>query len=138
LLARHFVKQACAENGIGAKSLTPATMRKLTQYDWPGNVRELNNVIQRAVVFCRGSEILPSDIADTEESANENSERSHDTLRLARSRAIESFERRYVEQLMLETGGNVSRAAQLAGKERRAFGRLVKRYAIKRYNFVPH
>jgi len=138
LLARYFIKQACAENGIAAKTLTPATVRKLTQYDWPGNVRELSNVIQRAVVFSRGSEILPSDIGDAEESASEASERSHDTFRQARSRAIESFERRYVEQLMLETGGNVSRAARLAGKERRAFGRLVKRYAIKRSNFVPH
>jgi len=134
LLARHFVKQACAENGIAVKSLSPATLRRLSQYDWPGNVRELYNVIQRAVVFSRSSEILPSDIIDTEEPADQDSEPGYDSFRQARTRAIESFERRYVEQLMRESGGNVSRAAQLARKERRAFGRLVKRYGVKRPN----
>jgi len=38
----------------------------------------------------------------------------------------------YVEDLMRECGGNVSRAARLAEKDRRAFGRLVKRYGIRR------
>jgi DNA-binding NtrC family response regulator len=137
LLARHFVKQVCAENGIRAKSLTSATLRRLTQYDWPGNVRELNNIIQRAVVFCPGSEILPAHIGDPKEPPIQASEPLRETFRQARSHTIESFERSYVEQLMQETSGNVSRAAHLAGKERRAFGRLVKRYEIKRPSPVP-
>jgi len=132
LLSRHFVDQVCAENGIVTKSLTPATLRKLCQHDWPGNVRELHNVIQRAVVFCRGSDVTPADILEAEDTANRDSTPAYDSFRQARSRAIESFERGYVEQLMREAGGNVSRAARLAQKERRAFGRLIKRYGIKR------
>jgi two-component system response regulator GlrR len=131
LLARQFVKQACAENGIAIKALTPATLSKLTQHDWPGNVRELYNAIQRAVVFSGDSMIQPSDILETEDD-NQDGEPTNDNFRQARSRAIESFERGYVEHLMRETGGNVTRAARLAHKERRAFGRLVKRYGVKR------
>jgi DNA-binding NtrC family response regulator len=130
-LSRHFVEQVCAENGIAVKLLAPATLRKLGQHDWPGNVRELYNVIQRAVLFSRGSEIIPADILDAEDTADQGSGLVYDSFRQARSRAIESFERKYVEQLMREADGNVSRAARLAQKERRAFGRLVKRYGIK-------
>jgi two-component system response regulator GlrR len=135
LLARHFVKQACAENGIATKALMPATLRKLSQHDWPGNVRELYNAVQRAVVFAGDSEIIPSHVVDVDiDDDDQNSEPIHNTFRQARSRAIESFERAYVEQLMCESEGNVSRAAQLAHKERRAFGRLVKRYGIKHHD----
>jgi two-component system, NtrC family, response regulator GlrR len=131
-LAHHFVTQVCLEHGIAAKSLPPATVRKLNQYHWPGNVRELLNVVRRAVLLCEGTTILPSHIIDTEgEQIQVEAER--ESFREARSRAIESFERGYVEQVMHESKGNVSRAAQLAGKERRAFGRLVKRYGIKQY-----
>ncbi len=75
---------------------------------------------------------MPADILEAEDTAIRDSAPVYDSFRQARSRAIESFERGYVEQLMREAGGNVSRAARLAQKERRAFGRLVKRYGIKR------
>jgi DNA-binding NtrC family response regulator len=55
------------------------------------------------------------------------------TFREARSHAIESFERRYVEELLSRHSGNVTRAAREAGKERRSFGRLVKKYGLVRF-----
>jgi two-component system, NtrC family, response regulator GlrR len=132
LLARHFVERVCAENGIATKTLTPAGLRKLCRYDWPGNARELCNVIERAVVFSEGGQILPSHIEDPGVPSDRVTEPGFDSFRQARSRAIESFERRYVEELMRECGGNISRAARLARTDRRAFGRLAKRYNIRR------
>jgi two-component system response regulator GlrR len=130
LLARHFASAACAEYGLEPKALAPATIRWLNQQEWPGNVRELYNTIQRAVIYSQGAQILPCDLADR--SVQSPADTGPDTFREARLRAIEAFERRYVEDLMRECGGNVSQAARLAKKERRAFGRLVKRYDIKR------
>ena len=49
----------------------------------------------------------------------------------AKARAIGSFERAYLTRLMAETSGNVSRAARVAGKERRALGKLLKKYGIR-------
>lgn len=133
LLARHFVEKMCAENGVAAKRLTPAAIRRLGAHDWPGNVRQLYNVIQRAVVFSDADRILPSDLDDAGGPSDSDSAGAEvETFRGARSRAIESFERRYVEDLLRQCGGNVSRAARLARKDRRAFGRLVKRYNIRR------
>ena len=131
LLAQHFVERVCAEHAIATKTLTPAGLRKLCQYDWPGNVRELRNVIQRAVVFSEGDQILPSDIEDAGEPSDRATEPVFDSFRQARSHVIELFERRYVEKLMRECAGNISRAARLAHTDRRAFGRLAKRYNIR-------
>jgi DNA-binding NtrC family response regulator len=49
----------------------------------------------------------------------------------ARARAMEAFERVYVAQLLQHNGGNITRAAREAQKDRRAFGRLVKKYRLR-------
>jgi transcriptional regulator with GAF, ATPase, and Fis domain len=54
-----------------------------------------------------------------------------DEMRAAKRKAIESFERNYIQAILAESNGNVSRAARNAGKERRAFGRLLKKYTIR-------
>ncbi len=41
-----------------------------------------------------------------------------------------AFERAYVEKMLVKHGGNITRAARSAKKERRSFGRLVKKYGI--------
>ena len=51
--------------------------------------------------------------------------------RVARSLALEAFDRQYLADVLTRTRGNVTRAAKLAGKERRALGKLIKRYAIQ-------
>ena len=56
----------------------------------------------------------------------------HESFRQARARAIEAFERQYIIELLRQYKGNITQAAHYAGKDRRAFGRLVKRYNIDR------
>ena len=54
------------------------------------------------------------------------------TFRQGRANAITSFERRYVEEMLRKHNGNITRAAYEAHKDRRAFGRLAKKYALSR------
>jgi len=129
LLARHILASVCEECRIRAKTLTPAALQALSARDWPGNVRELHNALKRAALLSENSALTPSDLFAAAESDDDAGARG---FQAARQRAIESFEQQYVLKLMRECGGNVSRAARLAEKERRAFGRLVKRYAIPR------
>ena len=127
LLARHFLRTHCSH--LGAKLFTPAALRKLETHDWPGNVRELLNVVQRAAVLSEGAHILPVAISF---SAREPSfAESEEDFQEGRSRAIETFEKRYVEDLLHKHRGNVTHAALEAGKDRRAFGRLKKKYSIE-------
>jgi DNA-binding NtrC family response regulator len=125
LLARHFLSQ---HQLAGArKSFSPSALRRLASYDWPGNVRELLNVIQRAIVFSKGSHIDSCDITLSQEPAQTAARK----FRTAREQTVASFERAYVEELLTRNQGNITHAAREAGKERRAFGRLVKKHGIQ-------
>jgi transcriptional regulator with GAF, ATPase, and Fis domain len=150
LLAEHFVRVLCDEAGMPRKTLAAAAIERLAAADWPGNVRELFNVLQRAVVFAEGAMTialqhlaLSDDQRDAEPSDTEGmraASREDDQppdageggFREARARAVEAFERTYVENLLRKHNGNVTRSAREAKKDRRAFGRLIKRYRIDR------
>jgi DNA-binding NtrC family response regulator len=137
LLARHFAAEICARDGLGRKTLTPAAMRKLETYAWPGNVRELHNVLHRAALCARGAEILPRHLLLGDERLSPELSRAEsartttaETFRAGKRRAIETFERAYVQELLHTFSGNISRAAREAGKDRRAFGRLARKYGL--------
>ena len=128
LLARHCLKVRNLQHAPLKKSFLAASLHKLENYDWPGNVRELFNVVQRASLFSEGPLILPHHISlPVPDPAVDDL--AHN-FRHCRTRAIEEFEKRYVEELLRKHEGNVTRAAQEAGKDRRAFGRLKKKYRI--------
>ena len=89
LLARHFLRTLCADNGIAGKTFTSAALRKMEEHPWPGNVRELQNMIQRAVIFCDKAQLGPSDLNQSWTPADSNEARV--SFRQARAQAIESF-----------------------------------------------
>ena len=129
LLACHFLSSLCPPSNPTAKVFSSAALRMLTFYDWPGNIRELFNVVQRAFVFAETSQILPCHLSIPDSiAADELTGQFGD----ARARIIAAFEKRYVEEMIRKHSGNVTHAAREAGKERRSFGRLVKKYGINR------
>src|SRR5262249_40001406 len=97
LLARHFLHEALAAAGGGARFFSPAAMRLLTQHDWPGNVRELQNVVRRAAVDCEAPQIRPFDLSLLAPSGDADAAPTE--FRAARAAVVASFERRYVEEL---------------------------------------
>jgi DNA-binding NtrC family response regulator len=69
LLAQHFVRKSCADNGIPVKTVAQETLRALMAYDWPGNIRQFENAIEHAVAMAAakseiGPEALPDDVRD--------------------------------------------------------------------------
>jgi len=130
LLASHFIDRYNVRYG-SAKHLSTASMAALIGYQWPGNVRELENVLHRELLLCDGETIelvghLPFRAdAPRQMRAAHGFERG---FREAKASWIEEFERQFVTWALEQSGGNVSAAARRAGKERRAFGRLVKKY----------
>ena len=131
LLARHFLATRLLGEE-GPVSFSPAALQKLESYHWPGNVRELLNTVQRAMVCCSGPQVLPRHIVLKTGAEPEPAVVPGSTFHSAKQLAIEKFERAYVEELMVRFQGSVTRAAREAGKERRAFGRLIKKYGISR------
>jgi DNA-binding NtrC family response regulator len=87
----------------------------LSLHDWPGNVRELYNVMQRAVVSADGATIHGEDVGPSV-APGARVDPPHGSFRQARARAVETFERDFVEELMRRHGGNITRAAREAQK----------------------
>lgn len=134
-LVAHFIKKhAPAERGH--VRLTPAAVTALIDYDWPGNVRELENAIIRGVHRSKsldwidvGDLGLPGQDEELMEREGRNAT-GLSSFQELKCRAIEKFERKYLMGLMMQCQGNVTRAARVAGKERRALGRLLQKYQI--------
>ena len=132
LLARHFLSELCAEHGEPLKSMTTATTAELMRADWPGNVRELYNVMHRAVVFAQGPEIR----AGGDHAAGREAAERRPVLRLDGFRSgpavHRSLQSRITIMIPLAVQKETSPMARFARQDRRAFGRLVKRYGIDR------
>ena len=61
-LLRLFLARFARQNGKPVASFAPDALRALNSYRFPGNVRELENIVERAVILCEGTEIAPSDL----------------------------------------------------------------------------
>jgi two-component system, NtrC family, response regulator GlrR len=133
LLAAHFAENEQGGRPCVKKAFSPAALRKLESHHWPGNVRELFNVVQRAILYTSGATIMPAGISlDGPGAAVPENTSTSKSLRDAKQQMIANFERSSLEELMSRHQGNVTQAAREAGKERRAFGRLLKKYGIHR------
>jgi two-component system response regulator GlrR len=106
-----------------AKGLAPKAMQKLISYNWPGNARELENTIEYAMAMTREDIITDNLILQT-------SSLSPEPLKPLKE-AKAAFEKGYVVYLLEITRGNVSKAAELAGKYRADFYNLMKKYEVK-------
>jgi len=106
----------------------------LREYHWPGNVRELENLIHREVLMATGGvlQLFPAAAASHGDDRHAPDEQWSQgaTFADAKCRAVEGFEKEYLLRLMSEAEGNVTRAARIAGKERRALGKLLKKHGI--------
>lgn len=131
LLAHHFIDGLQARYGGPPRDLHPETRQWLRRYAWPGNVRELENWVHRRFLMSSGTAITHDD-APRPEPAGAVAASPVVCFQRAKAEAVQRFERDYLLRVLHETDGNVTRAAQLAGKERRAFGKLLKKHGIAR------
>jgi len=131
LLARHFIAQFAAKYGTPVKDIDVGTLRWLQDYAWPGNVRELENWVHRQFLMCDGAWLSHEDI-QAPPPGDEAPASTPPTFQAAKAEAVCRFEREYLQRVLEQAHGNVTRAARLACKERRAFGKLLKKHGIVR------
>ena len=116
-LARRFLWQL-ASPGQPPRRLTDAAQETLRGHDWPGNVRELMNRVQRGILVGTGPELTPQDLG------------FGGGPPLPVAAAGTGPERERLEQVLIESGGQVSRAAQRLGVSRQALYRRMEKLGI--------
>jgi len=135
-LARHFLESSRSRYGSHAESLDERECGWFSEYEWPGNVRELENLILREAVLCEARVLRPpppSAFFEKRETRFDSFVRNLSTLRFssAKAKVLTHFEQDYLTALMTRAKGNVSHAARLSGKERRALGKLLKKHGME-------
>jgi len=114
LLATHFLNEFTTAYGRKPKELTPEAWTVLEQYAWPGNVRELRNLMERIVIMYPQVRIDARHVPLPSERRRPALAGRSASLQEVRAAA----ERDYILRRLDETGGNISRAAELLGLER--------------------
>jgi two-component system, NtrC family, response regulator GlrR len=133
LLANHFLEVAAKEYGGNVKRFSWCANQKLLSYSWPGNARELENLVRQAVVLVDGAVIYADDLnirAQDETTATVSMPTHREPFKVAKARIVTAFERKYLEDLISYCGGNISKAAREAKKDRRAFFELLRKHNL--------
>jgi DNA-binding NtrC family response regulator len=129
LLAEHFLRQFCLSHNRAKSGISEEVMECLQRYSWPGNVRQLENVIERAVLLSKGSQIeaddLPPSVLEQCRGTKDNSARQ--TLKTA----LEGPERAILRAALEANHWNRQETAKALDINRTTLYKKMKRYGLE-------
>ena len=128
LLANHFLRKYCTETKKNILGISRAATNILYRYDWIGNVRELANIIENAVIFCKGRELIPANLP---EELRKTTRKKGFTLVLS-SRSLPLAEATMIQKVLEETNWNLKQAAKELDIARGTLYSKMKKYGIEK------
>ena len=130
LLARHFLREAAAENGKDVAAIAPEALELLLAYSWPGNVRELRTAIEHAVVFARGKAVGARDLPQNIRLGV--SSLPTPVAKLTTSELnVQAVEKELLVRALKECDGNRTAAAKKLGISRRTMHRKLHEFHLE-------
>lgn len=127
LIAQHFFDRFTKQYKKRMRRISQETLFCLLRYDWPGNIRELESVIERAVLFCSGRDVVPESLP--EELQRKDLRNVHFVI--PPLVPIEEIEREAIMQTLARTSGNVKLSARILHYPRPTFYRKLKKFGIR-------
>ena len=127
LLANYFVEKYCRIDRRSVKGLTEKALKSLMQMSWKGNVRELENVIERAVLMCKGDLIDEKDLFMTER----NRQTGNAVFPFMPSVSLKEMEKNVIFSALDQTNGNRTHAAEILGISVRTLRNKLNEYRNK-------
>jgi len=133
----HFFCQRYASAYKGHSiEIAGEALKRMLDYDWPGNVRQLRNFIERAVVLTEGSEITLEEFPPEMAAGKEELQSRPDSSAISVSAEVSfkdakrEFERKYIERILNQSSGNITRAASLLGMHRQSLQHKIKELGL--------
>jgi DNA-binding NtrC family response regulator len=151
-LAQSYVEYHRPRVGRDVRGIRDEAVEALRHYGWPGNVRELMNVVERAMLLCRGEAItaadLPASIRDCGPRSRPGPAVPRDAdevppewldrpLRQLRGTMVADLERAYLAAMLRATQGKVGEAARRAGIDVRSLYEKMRQYGLAKEDFKP-
>ena len=127
LLAKYFLKSLRARTSSQVTQISRDAKKILMSYPWPGNVRELKNVIERALVFARGDEILPTHLPTELKGKPRPSLSGEEGI----PESLSEVEHLHIMKTLDFAKGNKLRAAEILGISRSTLYEKIKQYNIR-------
>jgi PAS domain S-box-containing protein len=109
--------------------VTPATLKRLTDYQWPGNVRELRNVLERGLILSGGSDLVVDALTVDGKNDKEWGWSVNFPPPDSLPDSVNSLKRSLVEHALVKSGGNRQEAAKSLGISRYTLRRYIKSFA---------
>jgi transcriptional regulator with PAS, ATPase and Fis domain len=139
LLVHHFVEKYSKLNAKDIRDVTPEVMALLMVCPWRGNIRELENVIERAVILCRSNQITINEVTTHGVQPRSLPNFTETIFQLpfkeAKEEVIKAFHHQYIQAMLQQTNGNISKAAAKAGLQRQYLHRIIKNERIDMERF---
>ena len=130
LLASAFLSEFAEERGRHIEGFSDEVLALFDAHSWPGNVRELRNVVERAVLFCRGPVVTAEDLPGTLRGATSSPQRPARRRVVSMQEAVEQAEVEAIQAALAATEGRRAEAAELLGVSRKTLWEKIKHHQI--------
>lgn len=127
LLAEKFMQKHNKRFGKELWMISEPAKKKLLDHDYPGNVRELENIIIEAVSMAENEHVLTAEHLNIEKSVNSSFIEYGKAVELGLPDYLQQIENRLIQQALLSSGNNISRAAQQLGIKRQTLQHKLKK-----------
>ena len=128
-LVNFFLKKYACQINARVAGVSAQALKMLKDYHWPGNIRQLQNVIERAVIMCEDTRILPEHIA----LYDKRPPQKKDVVDIPEAGvSLEEVERQLISQALERTGWVQKNAARLLGISPRVINYKIRKHKIKR------
>lgn len=127
LLAERFLMRFSEKYNKPIRGMSQSAFSMLSRYDWPGNIRELESVMERAVLFCQGSQIMPENFPEQVQGTRT----SASMCVIPPFMTLEDLEREAIAQTLERTDGNVKKTAEILDLHRPTLYRKLKKFGLR-------
>jgi two-component system response regulator HydG len=130
LLAEAFLREFAADRRREIEGFSDEAIDMLEMYPWPGNVRELRNVVERAVLFCRGQSVTVDELPPQIRGGAPVTSIGESPKVVAMHEAVERAEAEAIQSALSATQGRRAEAAELLGISRKTLWEKIKHLEI--------
>jgi DNA-binding NtrC family response regulator len=130
LIARHMIQNFNRELGREVEGFTDDAKEKLLDHMWPGNVRELRNVLERAMIFTRGTKVQADDLTLAPPGRLGEMHSAGEAFQFPMGRTLKEVEKAYIQRTLETNDSSYADIAASLGISKKTLWDKRKRYDL--------